>query len=322
MAKRDLYAILGINRTASAEDIKKAYRKLARKYHPDINPGDKAAEERFKEVSFAHDVLSDEQKRKLYDEFGEEGLQPGFSPERMRAYKQWESRGGFQFSRPGPGSERSSFSFEDLFGDVFGAFGWDRGGTASQPGEDLEYTLELDFLDAIRGTSQTITVQRPMPRAGGKPVTTSERLTVKIPAGVNEGTRIRLAGKGAARVPRGPVGDLYLSIHLRPHPYLERKGNDLILEVPITVGEALSGATVAVPTPTGEIKLKIPPGSQSGRRLRLRGKGLTDEKTHTTGDLYVKLMIQIPPDGGERARRAADLLESCYDENPRKRLHL
>jgi DnaJ-class molecular chaperone len=322
MAKRDLYEILGINRTTSAEDIKKAYRKLARKYHPDINPGNKAAEERFKEISFAHDVLSDEQKRKLYDEFGEEGVQPGFNPDRMRAYKQWESGGGFQFSRPSSGGGRSAFSFEDLFGDVFGAFSRDRGGTASQPGEDLEYVLDLDFLDAIRGASQTITIQRPMPRPGGKRVTTTERLTVKIPAGVDEGTRIRLAGKGAARVPNGPVGDLYLVIRLRPHPYLERKGNDLFLDVPVTVGEALSGATVTVPTPTGEIKLKIPPGSQSGRKLRLKGKGLTDDKTHTTGDLYVKLMIQIPPDGGERARRAADLLESCYDENPRKHLHL
>jgi DnaJ-class molecular chaperone len=319
MAKRDLYGILGISRTASAEDIKKAYRKLARKYHPDINPGSKEAEERFKEISFAHDVLSDTAKRKLYDEFGEEGLQPGFDPEKMRAYKQWSSRGGFEFSRSGG---RTSFSFEDLFGDVFGAFGRERESGAVQPGEDLEYTLDLDLLDALRGTSQTISIQRPVARRGGGGGTTPERLTVKIPAGVDEGARIRLAGKGTSRTPGGPVGDLYLVVRIRPHPYLERKGQDLFLDLPITVGEAISGASVTVPTLGGEVKLKVPPGSQSGRKLRLKGKGVTNEKTRTSGDLYVKLMIQVPHDGGERARRAADLLESCYDENPRKHLRL
>ena len=153
-------------------------------------------------------------------------------------------------------------------------------------------------------------------------MTTPERLTVKIPPGVDEGSRVRLAGKGATRTPEGPAGDLYLVIRLRPHPYLERKGQDFFLDLPITVPEALSGATVTVPTPSGEVKLKIPAGSQSGQKLRLRGKGVTDDKTHTSGDLYVKLMIQLPRDGGERARQAADLLESCYDENPRKHLHL
>jgi DnaJ-class molecular chaperone len=316
MAKKDLYEALGVSRTASTEDIKKAYRKLARKYHPDVNPG-KEAEERFKEVSFAHDVLSDADKRKLYDEFGEEGLQPGFDPQKMRAYKQWSNQGGFAFGQRGG---RTSFSFEDLFGDVFGGFG--REGPASQSGEDLEYTLDLDLLDAVRGTSQTISVQRPLPPHGGGRATPPERLTVKIPAGVDEGSRIRLAGKGAARTPGGPVGDLYLIIRIRPHPFLERKGNDLFLDLPITVGEAISGATVTVPTPNGEVKLKIPPGSQSGKRLRLKGKGITNAKARTSGDLYVKLMIQVPGDGGERARRAADLLESCYDENPRKNLRL
>ncbi|MCS6926672.1 MAG: J domain-containing protein [Candidatus Binatia bacterium] len=319
MAKRDLYSVLGVERTASAEEIKKAYRHLARKYHPDINPGNKAAEERFKELSFAYDVLSDPEKRALYDEFGEEGLQPGFNAERARAYTQWGRQGGFQFnssSRPGR-RFASSFGFEDLFGDVFGAFHWgERNKAATQPGEDLEYTVELDLVEAVRGGSKTISVQRPV---GGQSVT--ERLTVKIPAGIEDGTRIRLAGKGGARSARGPAGDLYLRVRIRPHPYLERKGLDLFLDLPITVAEALHGGTVTVPTLSGAVKVKIPPGSQSGRKLRLKGRGITDEKTGAVGDLYVRLLIQIPTDGGERARHAADILESCYGENPRTRLH-
>lgn len=377
MAKRDLYAVLGVSRTAAAEDIKKAYRKLARKYHPDINPGKKEAEERFKEISLAHDVLSDPDKRKLYDEFGEEGLQPGFDPEKMRAYKRWSGGGGgSDFGRRGSG--RASSGFEDFLGDLFGSFGRGRQEASVEPGEDLEYILDLDLLDALHGASQTISIQRPAPcpachgmgglpngqntlcpecggqgqvrvgsgpvafsrtcarcggvgrlSAGGCPrcggsgrVTTPERLTVKIPAGVDEGSRIRLGGKGAARTPEGPVGDLYLVVRIRPHPYLERKGNDLFLDLPVTVGEAMNGVAITVPTPSGEVKLKIPPGSQSGQKLRLKGKGVADAKTHVSGDLYVKLLIQLPGGDGERARRAADLLESCYDENPRKHLRL
>jgi molecular chaperone DnaJ len=375
MAKRDLYAVLGVARTASTEDIKKAYRKLARKYHPDMNPGKREAEERFKDISFAHDVLTDPEKRKIYDEFGEEGFQPGFNPDRARAYRQWGNTGGFDFSgRPGAG--RSSFSFEDFFGDLFG--GRRQGATSSEPGEDLEYAIDLDLMDAIRGTSQTISIQRPVPcpvcrgsggqrngsvhmcpdcggqgqvrvgagllgqsrpcarcggsgrlrlggcvRCGGSGrITNAERLVARIPAGVDEGSRIRLAGKGAARTPGGPVGDLYLVVHIRPHAHLERKGKDLFLDVPITVGEALSGATITVPTPTGEVKVKIPPGSQSGQQLRLKGKGVPDAKNQQDGDFYVKLLIQIPAYQSERARRAVDLLETCYDENPRKHLRL
>ncbi len=375
MAKKDLYEVLGVSRTTSTEDLKKAYRKLARKYHPDMNPGKKEAEERFKEVSFAHDVLTDPEKRKIYDEFGEEGLQAGFDPERARAYKQWSRSGGFTAGRGASGG-RSSFSFEDIFGDLFG--GGRQEETRSDQGEDLEYALELDLLDAIRGTSQTISIQRPVPcpqcrgrggnrngtqtscpecggqgqvRVGSSPISlmrtcarcggsgrlrvgdcsrcggsgriaSPERLVARIPPGVDEGSRIRLAGKGAARTPNGPVGDLYLVVHIRPHPQLERKGKDLFLEVPITVGEALAGAAITVPTPTGEVKLKIPPGSQSGQQLRLKGKGVPETKGQQEGDLYVKLLIHIPTETSDRTRRAIDLLETCYDENPRKQLRL
>ena len=377
MAKKDFYAVLGVSRTASAEDIKKAYRKLARKYHPDVNAGDKKAEERFKDISQAYDVLSDDKQRRLYDEFGEEGLQPGFDAEKMRAYKQWSNSGGFSFGQ-GEGPSFSGFDFEDIIGDIFGRTKRGRTAPYTQPGEDLEYTLDLNLLDAIRGVEKTIAIQRPTPcpechgvgsrsnksyavcpecggqgqvkvgsgpvsffrtcaqcggsgrlhadkcaRCGGSGrVTMPERLTVKIPASVDEGSRIRLASKGAARSPKGPTGDLYLVIRIIPHPTLTRKGADLYLDVPITVGEAIGGATIAVPTPTGEVNLKIPPGSQSGQLLRLKGKGVTDPKTQTTGDLYVKLMIQIPQKRGDSIQHAADLLESCYTENPRKHLRL
>jgi molecular chaperone DnaJ len=378
VARKDFYTVLGVSRTASAEEIKKAYRQLARKYHPDVNPGNKEAEERFKEASLAYDALTDERKRKLYDEFGEEGLQAGFDPEKMRAYKQWSSEGGFAFGRGGRSAPSGAgFSFEDLVGDLFGGGGRRRTSPA-EPGEDLEYVLDLNLLETIRGAEKTVSVQRPTPcptchgtggragrraticpechgqgqvkvgtgtvsfartcaRCGGEGrlstggcsacngsgrVTTPERLTVKIPAGVDEGSRIRLAGKGAALSPSGPTGDLYLVIRVQPHPVLSRNGLDLSLEVPVTVGEAIKGASITVPTPGGEVKVKIPPGSQSGQTLRLKGKGVVDTKLHTTGDLYLKLMIQIPKDGGERTRQAAELLEHAYAENPRKHLRL
>ena len=353
--ERDLYAILGLSKGASADEVRKAYRKLARKFHPDLNPGDKQAEERFKDLSLANDVLSDEKKRALYDEFGMEGLQAGFDPARAREYKRWADSGhGFSFRR-GAGSGDAGFEFD------FGQFGGGRrrggddrgfadilnemfGGAAEEApspnGQDIEYPIEVDLLDALRGTRTSVTVRRPTPCAtckgtgrvgrracttcgGTGMVETRERLSVKIPAGVGDGSRVRVAGKGGAGRNGGKPGDLYFVVRVRPHPLIQRNGKDLTIEVPITVPEAVRGATIQVPTLQGRVQLKVPPGSQCGQRLRLRGKGAPDPKGGEPGDLYARLMVQVPP--GDSAGRLADALselERAYGEDPRARLSL
>lgn len=350
--QKDLYGLLGVGRNASPDEIKKAYRKLARTYHPDLNPGNKQAEERFKDISLAHDVLTDPAKRKVYDEFGHEGLQAGFDPERMREYRRWaESGHGFSF-RPGTGAEGFSFEFEprrrrrrteedeaasfaDLFGGIFG-------GAEEQPaagGADIEHPIEVDFLDALRGTQAAVTVRRPVscPQCAGRgrqglractrcsgtgTIEQRERLNVKIPAGVADGARVRVRGKGGLGA-RGSAGDLYFRVKVRPHPLLRREGNDLVIEVPITVGEAIRGATISVPTPDGRVQLKVPKASQSGQRLRLKGRGVRDPRGGERGDLYVRLMIQVPANGAaEGMQEAVEALEEAYAENPRTRLAL
>ena len=376
MATRDLYGELGVKRSATAEDIKKAYRKLARKYHPDVNPGNREAEERFKRVSFAHDVLSDAEKRKAYDEFGEEGLQAGFDVNRAREYKRAQESmgGGFGgFGNAGGGGARYS-SFEDIFGDIFGG---SRGAaTPSEQGADVETTLDIDLLDAIRGTTATVQLTKPTecavchgtggqgpgkacpdcrgrgqvkmgsgpmsfgrrcercngsgripsepcPACRGRGITEKlEKLSVKIPPGVTDGSRIRLVGKGGAGRGGAPPGDLYIVTRVRPHPRLERRERDLYLQVPVTIGEAMHGATIDVPTPDGTVKLKVPPGSQSGAKLRLRGRGAPAMKGGERGDFYVVLQIHVPPDGDERTRDAVQALEASYRENPRAGLRL
>jgi len=355
--QKDLYAVLGVPKDAKTEDVKKAYRKLARKYHPDLNPGNKQAEERFKEISFAHDVLSDADKRGLYDEFGFEGLQPGFDAARAREYRRWaESGHGFSFRRGagrdfdfegfGSASSRGRRSaeeergFADILNEMFGGLGGSGAGTAAEGGESIEYPLEVDFWDAIRGTRTAVTVRRPVPcpdcrgtgRQGRRACTRCagtgqteerERLTVKIPPGVSDGARVRVKGKGGAPRGGGRPGDLYFVIKVRPHPHIQRDGKDLTIEVPVTIGEAMLGSTITVPTPDGRVQLKVPKGSQSGQRLRLSGRGVPDPKGGPPGDLYVRLLIQVPKNGSaERLREAVETLERAYGENPRARLTL
>lgn len=361
MAKaKDLYAVLGVPRTASADEIRKAYRKLARQYHPDLNPGNKQAEERFKEISLAYDVLSSAEKRKLYDEFGAESLQSGFDPERAREYRRWaESGHGFAFGRGGFGAQGpAGFDFgfgewpprggrrraaeqERDFGDILREmFGGGRSESAEEPRRrDVEYPIEVGFLDALRGLKTAVTVRRPLPCAscrgtgrsgrrgcgecsGSGTVEKREKLNVTIPAGVGDGARVRVAGKGGIG-PDGLPGDLYFVVKVRPHPLLTREGQDLFIDVPITVSEAVLGATITVPTPQGPVQLKVPPGSQSGRRLRLRGRGAPDPKGGPPGDLYVRLMVQVPRNGSARGLEdALAAIERAYGENPRAHLEL
>jgi molecular chaperone DnaJ len=357
--QKDLYEILGVARTASTDEIKKAYRKLARKHHPDLNRGSKQAEERFKEVSLAHDVLSDPEKRKLYDEFGHEGLQPGFDPGRAREYRRWADSGhGFSF-RPGAGgaggfegfgfeprggarrrrrgSAEEERSFTDFLNEMFGGAA-EQAAPRPARGGDIEHEVEVEFLEALRGTQRAVTVRRPGPCpecqgtgrigmractrcAGTGTVDHRERLTVKIPPGVGDGARVRVRGKGGVGREGASAGDLYFRVRVRPHPLLHREGKDLTMEVPVTVGEALRGATIHVPTPDGKVSLKLPKGSQSGQRLRLRGRGVPDPKGGEPGDLYVRLMIQVPTNGAaEKLREAVDTLESAYADNPRAHL--
>jgi len=348
---KDLYAVLGVERGASTDDIRKAYRKLARKLHPDVNPGDKQAEEKFKEVSFANDVLGDAKKRKLYDEFGHEGLQAGFDPERAREYKRWQES-GHGFSMGGGGADGGSFDFgsfragrgesggfADILNEIFGQGGR---ATAESPeaGRDLEHKVEIDLMDALRGVTMPVTVRRPVPcatchgsgRVGRKACTTCggtgsvekrEKLSVKIPAGVADGARVRVSGKGGSGRSGGSAGDLYFRVAVRPHPRIQRDGQDLTLEVPVTVSEAMLGATITVPTPQGPIKLKVPAGSQGGQRLRVPGRGAPDPKGGTAGDLYVRLMIQVPSAGdGEQLRDALAALDAAYGGDPRAELTL
>jgi DnaJ-class molecular chaperone len=322
MAAKDFYAALGVSKDASADEIKKAYRKLARKYHPDVNPGDKEAEERFKLVSEAHDVLINPEKKKIYDEFGEEGLRAGFDPEQARKYKQWQQYGGGgaaggqgfygDFSFDG-GSVRYS-GFEDIFKNIFGDAG--ASGGRAQPrrgprkGVDIESTLEVDFITAVRGDTTRVTFQKQTPGSGS---VERETIDVKVPQGVDDGSRIRLAGKGEPGIDGGPPGDLFVTIRVRPHPFLKRDGDDLRLDLPVTVAEAMKGAEVSIPTPDGAVQLKIPPGTRSGRTLRLKGKGVPNLKSKTPGDLYVTVRVQIPSTNDEQALKAAETLERFYD---------
>jgi molecular chaperone DnaJ len=355
---KDFYAVLGLAKGASDDEIRKAYRKLARKYHPDVNPGDKSAEERFKDVSTAYDVLGDRTKRKLYDEFGAESLQQGFDPERAREYRRWsesgqgfsfrgDPRAGFDFGFGGTGgggargrrrrAAEEGPSFADIFGDIFSG-GAESDETPEGP-LDLEQALEVDFMDALRGTSLDVTVRRPVPcttcngtgRVGRRACSTCtgsglveqrEKLVVKIPAGVGDGSRVKVPGKGAVSTRTKKAGNLVFVVKVRPHPLIERHGKDLTMEVPITVREAIEGATIRVPTPGGQVQLRVKPGSQSGQRLRLRGRGAPDPKGGTPGDLYVRLMVVVPPAKDDSLADALATIDKAYREDPRAHIRL
>lgn len=319
MPQRDLYDVLGVSRGASSDEIRKAYRKLAKKFHPDMNPGDRKAEEKFKEITAAHEVLSDARKRKLYDEFGPDSLRTGFDEKAADQYRQWRQHGG----RPGQevpfdlGDFETvnvggvgNFDFGSIFGDLFGGGprGRRRGPPSAIPGRDAEAELQVGLRDAVLGAERELHVD-------------DKKLRVKIPAGVTDGSRIRLTGQGGDGANGGPAGDLYLVVRLAPHPGLRREGRDLYLDLPLTIPEAAAGAEVVLPTFEGPVQLKIPPGTQSGRQLRLRGKGLPDLKGGPRGDLYAVAKIVLPEESAA-LQEAVKPLQDLYKSDPRAGISL
>jgi molecular chaperone DnaJ len=357
MSKRDYYQVLDVPRTASEADIKKAYRRLAMKYHPDRNPGDHTAEEKFKEAKEAYEILSDAQKKAAYDRYGHAGVD--------------QSMGG----GGGQGFEGFADAFGDIFGDLFGG-GGRRGRSQVYRGADLRYNLEIGLEEAARGTETKIripsleecgtchgsgakpgtspttcttcgghgqvriqqgffSVQQTCPRCGGtgKMVTDPctachgegrvkkhKTLSVKIPAGVDSGDRIRLAGEGEAGVNGGPAGDLYVVIHLKEHPVFKRDGDDLHCEMPISFATAALGGEVEIPTLDGHAKIKIPAETQSGKVFRLRGKGIKGVRSHAPGDLMCHMLVETPVNLSERQRellREFEALSPGRNNNPR-----
>lgn len=328
--KRDYYEVLGVGRTASEADVKKAYRRLAMQNHPDRNPGDKTAEERFKEASEAYQILSDPERRAQYDRFGHAAFDQGAGP------------GGFDFRGAG---------FEDIFSDIFGDFfGSGRGRSRARRGEDLRYDLDIDFEEAAFGTEKVVSIPRETAcgtcagqgTRGGEPRTTcnacqgsgqvryqqgffsiaktcgqcsgrgtvvknacgecrgsgtttkAQSLNVKIPAGVDEGSRLKLRGEGAAGLNGGPAGDLYVVINVREHPLFARNGNDIVCEVPVSFPQVALGDEIEVPTLKGTVKMKIAAGTQSGSIFRLRGKGVPDIRGYGRGDQLVRVNVETP----------------------------
>ena len=272
---RDPYEILGVARTASSEDIQKAYRRLAKKLHPDLNPGNKEAEERFKEVSLANDILSDADKRKKFDS----GEIDAFGAERPRQsyYKDYAAQAGAGHPYENPSGFADFAGADDIFAELFRRQAQQ---SRRRRGADLRYRLAVEFLDAIRGASKRLT----LPDGG--------TLDVTIPPGIQEGQVLRLRGKGAPSGGEGEAGDALVEISITPHRFFTRVGDDIHLELPVTLAEAFLGSHIKVPTPTGSVMLKVPKGSNTGSILRLKGKGVPRQGGH--GDELVKLKVMLP----------------------------
>ncbi|MGE6793521.1 molecular chaperone DnaJ [Pseudomonas guineae] len=354
MAKRDFYEVLGVERGVSEAELKKAYRRLAMKHHPDRNPDDKASEEKFKEANEAYEVLSDAAKRSAYDQYGHAGVDP-------------QMGGG-----GGPGGANFSDIFGDVFSDFFGGAGGRGGGRGgAQRGSDLRYTLELDLEEAVRGTTVTIrvptlvnckpcdgsgakkgttpvtcttcggigqvrmqqgffSVQQTCPRCHGQGkmitdpcgschghgrVEEHKTLSVKVPAGVDTGDRIRLTGEGEAGAMGGPAGDLYVVVNVREHAIFQRDGKHLYCEVPISFADAALGGELEVPTLDGRVKLKIPEGTQTGKMFRLRGKGVAPVRGGGAGDLMCKVAVETPVKLDKRQRELLDEFRKTLEGN-------
>lgn len=327
---KDYYATLGVTKAATDKEIKQAFRKLARKHHPDVNPGDKAAEARFKEVNEANEVLSDPQKRKKYDELGAnwrayENAPPGADPFGGHSPfgGQWHTgggQGGFRTMTPdemeemfGGGGGESPFS--DFFKTFFGGMGAEeptgaRGGRArprARKGQDVEHPFELDLEDAIKGS-----VQRLQLRHDGH----ARTVEVRIPAGVTDGSRVRVAGEGGRGMASGPSGDLYLRVQLKPHPVFEVKGRDVYTKARVPIPVAVLGGEIDVVAPESKtLRLKLPPGTQSGQRFRLRGHGLPNVgKPDERGDLYASVEVDVPKSLSDEERKHYEALRASRSE--------
>ena len=322
---RDYYEILGIKRDASQDEVQRAYRKLARKYHPDVSKASDA-EEKFKEINEAHEVLKDPEKRKMYDQLG-----PNWrAGQNFRPPPGWETqhdfhRGGAQqaeFEWGGPGG--FSDFFEELFGGRgfrqahggAGPEGFGRGAVWRQAGADQETTIRISLEEAFRGGTKPIVLQSQVINPKGQLEVQERRYDVRIPPGILPGQRIRLTGQGGEGTGGGPRGDLYLKVEIEPQPVFTLKGRDLHMEVPVSPWEAVLGSEVRLSTITGNIDLKIPPGTQSGQKLRLRGKGMPNPKG-APGDLYATVVVKVPVHPSEKERELFEELKKTSGFNPR-----
>src|SRR5579864_5962900 len=385
-SKKDYYEVLGVSRSAKEDEIRKAYRKLARKHHPDLNPGDKASEERFKKVQEAYDVLSDPKKRPVYDQYGfySDNI-PAGGPGPGGAGGQHDPGmgfGGFDFSdimnqaggpHPGPGT--GSGDFRDIFSQFFGEKRAKRGGTSGlEKGSDLEYGLNIDFWESIRGTQVRLNVNRQetcetcngagtaggsstvcpecdgsgnvtqmagamkfsltCPRCDGKGrlrnvcptchgdgrLSKPDFVEVRIPPGAQSGSRLRVPSKGNAGTNSGLAGDLYITVRVTPHPFFGREGDDIHIQVPVTVSEAGLGAKIEVPTIDGRALLKVPQGTQNSQKFRLREKGVLNSRKNKRGDEIVEVVIQAPKVQDERTKELLRELSQVNTEDPRKEM--
>ncbi len=310
MEFKDYYQTLGVAREATAEEIKKAFRKLARKYHPDVSKEPDAAE-RMKEINEAYTVLSDPEKRAAYDQLGR-GYRPG---QEFRPPPDWDT--GFEFSTHGF-SPYDAAQFSDFFSQLFGRMGGGmagRGGHFQARGEDHMAKVVLDLEDTFHGATRQISLRVPKMDAQGRVSLETRTLNVKIPVGVREGQVIRLAGQGAAGMGGAPAGDLLLEVHFRPHERLRVEGRDLHLRLPVAPWEAALGAIVDVDLPSGGLKVRIPPGAQSGHTLRVRGKGIPGT---TPGDLLLELQVVLPPADTPKAREVYEFMARELAFEPRR----